>query len=99
MKVFRCKVCGKVILMMHETKVPTMCCGQEMEEEVANVTEAASEKHLPVCEVEGQNIEVKVGDVAHPMTEEHILLGLLLKWKIAYKFIIYNQSKNLKLLL
>ena len=44
MKVFRCKVCGKVILMMHETKVPTMCCGQEMEEEVANVTEAASEK-------------------------------------------------------
>lgn len=79
MKVFRCKVCGKVILMMHETKVPTMCCGQEMEEEVANVTEAASEKHLPVCEVEGQNIEVKVGDVAHPMTEEHYITWIAIE--------------------
>lgn len=42
-----------------------------MHELVANTSEGAAEKHLPVVEKEGKMIRVKVGEVYHPMTEEH----------------------------
>lgn len=81
MKVYRCKVCGKVILILEERKVPTICCGQEMEEEVANTKEAATEKHIPVFEVKDQKVEVKVGSVAHPMEKEHYIMWIALETK------------------
>lgn len=79
MKVYRCKVCGKVILILEERKVPTICCGQEMEEEVANTKEAATEKHIPVYEMKGQKVEVNVGSVAHPMEKEHYIMWIALE--------------------
>jgi superoxide reductase len=39
----------------------------------ANTTDAATEKHVPVVEKKGDNMVVKVGSVAHPMTEEHYI--------------------------
>lgn len=47
------------------------CCGEAMEEMTANTSEGAAEKHLPVVEVNGSEVTVKVGSVFHPMTEEH----------------------------
>ena len=35
----------------------------------ANVTDAATEKHVPVVTVEGSKVSVVVGSVEHPMTE------------------------------
>ncbi len=45
-----------------------------MEELKPNTTEAAGEKHVPVIE-RGQHghVTVKVGEVAHPMTEPHLI--------------------------
>ncbi len=39
----------------------------------ANSTDAATEKHVPVVELQrdGHVINVSVGEVAHPMTDEH----------------------------
>lgn len=34
-------------------------------------TEGASEKHLPVVEQDGLHVTVKVGEIFHPMGEEH----------------------------
>lgn len=36
-----------------------------------NTSEGASEKHLPVIEVDGNHVTVNVGSTFHPMTEEH----------------------------
>ena len=36
-----------------------------------NTSEGAAEKHLPVVEIDGRHITVKVGSIFHPMTEEH----------------------------
>ena len=42
-----------------------------MHELVANTTDAAQEKHVPVVTVNGSMVHVCVGSAAHPMTEEH----------------------------
>ena len=72
-KFFRCRHCGNVIVKMVDSGVPVVCCGEKMEEIIANTVEAATEKHLPVVENKGKEIFVKVGQVAHPMTEEHYI--------------------------
>lgn len=40
---------------------------------VANSTDAAQEKHVPVATVEGNKVHVEVGSVLHPMTEAHYI--------------------------
>ncbi|MGN0648570.1 MAG: desulfoferrodoxin family protein [Oscillospiraceae bacterium] len=70
---FICKHCGKIITVVKDSKVPVMCCGQKMEQLIPGVTDAATEKHVPVYAVEGNVVNVKVGEVAHPMTEAHLI--------------------------
>jgi superoxide reductase len=38
--------------------------------------DAAQEKHIPYCEVNGDKLIVKVGSVEHPMTEEHYIMWI-----------------------
>ena len=38
---------------------------------VANTTDGAYEKHVPVIEHNGDSVVVKVGSVAHPMMDVH----------------------------
>lgn len=47
------------------------CCGETMTLMTANTSEGAAEKHLPVVEREGSQLTVRVGNIFHPMTEEH----------------------------
>ena len=50
-----------------------------MTELVANTTDAAQEKHVPVITVEGDKVSVKVGSVPHPITEEHRIVWIYLQ--------------------
>ena len=50
------------------------CCGEPMKLQAANTVDAAREKHVPVLEPQDCGVLVKVGSVAHPMTEEHSIL-------------------------
>ena len=55
---------------------------------VPNTVDAAFEKHVPVIEIAGDTVTVKVGSVEHPMLDEHyiefVLLltetGMQMKW-------------------
>ena len=67
----KCPICGNVVEDIHGNTTPLRCCGKPMEILKPNTTEAATEKHLPVGEVCDDEIVVKVGSVAHPMTKEH----------------------------
>ena len=71
MKFYRCDHCGNIVTFVHSAGVPVMCCGQKMTELVPGTVDAAVEKHVPVVEVNGTRVEVKVGSVAHPMLPEH----------------------------
>ena len=81
MKFYRCSHCGQIIAIVKGTGVPVICCGEPMQEIVAGTTDAAVEKHVPVFEVKGDTVSVKVGSVEHPMLAEHYIEWIALKTK------------------
>ena len=80
-KFFICKTCGNLDSMIKDSGVNMVCCGNEMEELVANTEDAAYEKHIPVVEVEGKTVKVTVGSTIHPMIEEHYIEWIYLETK------------------
>lgn len=78
-KFFICKHCGNLIAMVNASGVPVMCCGEPMTELVPNTTDASGEKHVPVVGVNGNAVTVQVGEVAHPMLEEHFIQWIYLQ--------------------
>ena len=78
-KFYICRHCGNIVGMIESSGVPIVCCGQKMEQLVANATDAAGEKHVPVVTVEGNTVSVTVGSVEHPMTEEHYITWIYLE--------------------
>ena len=81
MKFYKCAHCGNVIAYVRDSGVRAVCCGEEMKELVPNTTDAAGEKHVPVIEVDGQTVTVKVGSVEHPMLEAHYIEWIVLDTK------------------
>ena len=79
MTFYICKGCGKIIGMIRNSKCPTKCCGEPMEEMVPNTTDAAVEKHVPVVEINGRDVTVTVGSAPHPMLEEHYIMWIALE--------------------
>lgn len=84
-KFYRCAHCGNVAVKPYDAGAPLSCCGQPMDELMANTTEAAVEKHLPEVEVEGGTVRVKVGSVEHPMTSEHLITFICLATDAGYQ--------------
>ena len=77
-KFYKCPVCGNIVELIEGDIKRTKCCGQEMELLVANTVDAAVEKHVPVYEVVDNELVVTVGEVEHPMSEEHYIMWVLL---------------------
>jgi superoxide reductase len=71
--VYRCELCGHIIEIVNKGEGTLVCCGQNMTFLSENSRDAAVEKHVPVIEISSDGIKVKVGQVAHPMTEEHLI--------------------------
>ena len=88
-KFYKCKHCGKIIAIVKDRKVPTICCGEVMEEIKPGVIEASYEKHIPVYRVENNVVYVQVGSVEHPMIAEHYIEWISLQTKFG------NQRRSL----
>ncbi|MDD3593887.1 MAG: desulfoferrodoxin FeS4 iron-binding domain-containing protein [Candidatus Gastranaerophilales bacterium] len=72
-EVYKCNICGNIIEVLFPGVGTLVCCGEDMHLCAPNTTDAAGEKHVPVCEDENGTIMVKVGSVPHPMLEEHYI--------------------------
>ncbi|MBN2536838.1 desulfoferrodoxin [candidate division WOR-3 bacterium] len=70
-EVYKCEVCGNIVEVLHGGAGSLVCCGKPMKRLAENSVDAAQEKHVPVVEKLDDGFLVKVGSVAHPMTEEH----------------------------
>lgn len=81
LKYYKCSHCGNIITFAKASGVPVMCCGQPMEEMVPGTTDAALEKHVPAVEAKDGCVFVKVGEVEHPMLEEHYIEWIALQTK------------------
>lgn len=79
LKFFMCAHCKNIIVKVEDKRVPVVCCGEKMAELVPNTSDGAGEKHVPVVAVEGSTVTVKVGEVAHPMLEEHHIAWIVLE--------------------
>ena len=89
-KFYICERCGNMMAAVKESGVPVMCCGQKMTLIVPGTVDAAQEKHVPVYRVEGNQVVVNVGAVAHPMLPEHYIEWVSLQSKCG------NQRKALQ---
>ena len=82
---YKCNHCGKVAMMLEDKKIPTICCGEPMVLLEANTVDAAFEKHIPVVEEKENVVQVRVGEVIHPMTNEHYIEFIVLHTDQGYK--------------
>lgn len=73
LKFYLCEKCGNEIEMIYSSGVNPVCCGAKMTELVAGTVEASREKHIPVYAVNEGVLEVNVGSIDHPMSEEHYI--------------------------
>ncbi len=69
--------------------VPSSAALSVGEELIPNTTDAAGEKHVPVVEIEGDKVEVRVGSVEHPALPAHFIQWILLETATGW------QKKNL----
>lgn len=72
-EVYKCEVCGNIVMAIHEGGGDLVCCGQDMNLMTENTVDAAKEKHVPVIVKDGDKVTVKVGEVPHPMEEKHYI--------------------------
>jgi len=78
-KFLLCQTCGNLMEMINDSGVTPICCGDNMIEIEANTTDAAIEKHVPVVLINGNEVTICVGEILHPMTEEHYIAWIYLK--------------------
>ena len=90
MKFFKCSHSGNIVAAVYESGAKVVCCGEEMKEMVANTTDAATEKHVPVVKVDGNLVTVSVGSTTHPMEEKHYIQWISIQTEQG------NQRKALK---
>lgn len=80
MKIFKCDECGAVFeMVLPATK--EVEGGHKLREMKPGTTDAATEKHVPVVNVVDGHLEVKVGDVEHPMTPEHWITAIWVEFE------------------
>lgn len=77
-KFYHCPICGNLMLVLADSGLPPICCGQEMNVVVPNSTDGKVEAHVPkvTCQKVGCGdqkfcVDVKVGSMPHPMTPDH----------------------------
>jgi superoxide reductase len=73
LQVYKCEVCGNIVEVVHGGAGELTCCGQTMKLLTENTVDAAKEKHVPVIKKISGGVKVMVGEVAHPMQENHYI--------------------------
>ena len=73
LEIYKCELCGNLIEVVLSGVGELVCCGEAMNLQVANTTDAAGEKHVPFLVKKDDELEIRIGQVAHPMTDEHYI--------------------------
>lgn len=77
-KFFICPVSKEIVAVVDDKGYVPELGGKPMAELIPGSVEASTEKHIPVAEVNGSSVRVKVGSAAHPMLPEHFIEWVLL---------------------
>ncbi len=96
MKFYKCKKCGQVMLTINETCEGVTCCGEDITILKAGEVDAAVEKHVPVYELDDNKLMVTVGEVIHPMEEDHYIMFIAYEYKNGYDIVKLNPGEEPK---
>lgn len=77
-KMYKCDICGNLVIMMNDSGVTPECCGEPMSEPEINTVDASFEKHVPVITLHEDHITVNIGETDHPMKKEHFIKWIIL---------------------
>ena len=73
--IYKCEICGNIVTLVYNGGGDLVCCGQEMTLlKVKTAAEEGKEKHVPVVEIQGNTVTVRVGSIPHPMEEKHYIM-------------------------
>ena len=79
LKVYQCEARKKMIISKDELVL------NGWREVVAGSVDAAQEKHVPVVTKKCKSVQVDVGSVSHPMTEEHLIEWVAIETTAGYR--------------
>lgn len=79
LEIYRCAVCGNLIVKLHDSGLTPVCCGRDMELIEPGTSDGAVEKHVPVFKMCGSKIEIQVGETAHPMIDSHYIQWIIVE--------------------
>ncbi len=83
MKIFKCNICGNVVMLLENGGGTLTCCDAPMEELIAKTNDEGMEKHVPVISVDNNHVTINVGSTPHPMMENHYITKV---------FVYYNNK-------
>ena len=86
-----CELCGNLVGLINDKGIPLVCCGEHMKLLVPNTEDGSMEKHLPVINVLGDSVNVKVGGQLHPMEDGHHITFVYLETELG------GQRKRIKI--
>lgn len=72
-EIYKCELCGNIVEVVHGGAGELVCCNQPMNHFVEKSEDQGQEKHLPVLKKVDGGVRVEVGEVPHPMMEEHYI--------------------------
>ncbi len=72
-QVYRCNICGNMIEVLHIGTGIVTCCNQPMELLDEKTGDLGPEKHIPIIEETENGIKVNVGEIPHPMEDNHCI--------------------------
>ncbi len=70
-EIYLCEKCGNLVEVLEGGPGKLTCCDIEMELMAEKTEDKGMEKHVPVMVEKDGGVMVKVGDVPHPMEDEH----------------------------
>lgn len=77
-KIYKCSVCGRILISVDGVTQKPYCCNKEMEELTPRNDDTLKDKHIPVVMYDKNKIIVKIGDKPHPFTDEHYIEWIIL---------------------
>ncbi|MGM9878969.1 MAG: desulfoferrodoxin family protein [Bacilli bacterium] len=99
LKIKKCNKCGALFEEIEDCSCQNcklICCEEEMIDLIPNIEEASFEKHIPIFEIEGENIKITVN---HVMEEDHFIewIKVITKNQEITKY--FNPKEELNLIL
>ena len=72
LQIYKCKICGNIVQILHEGDGNLVCCGEEMElQKIQYDATQLGEKHTPKIDYKENKRFINV--IGHPMSEEHYI--------------------------